>query len=162
MKTESNNGKISGIYIDESACCGDPISTLKYYQINYKNTVPTFNKVIESRYFSEYNNSLPKKQFDKPIKFRIDNENYSLRYAPEINDTSASSWNDLKGNVIGVIRKNEIGYALGKATDSTGRVWWFSAFAPNTKFSSLFNSESEDNNYWKLGWISSKYVTEIE
>jgi len=161
-KIEMHEGKFSGLYIDDPGCCGDPGAFMKYYSISYQGSTPKFIQIIESRYFNGCNSVLPKKSFDKPIKFRVNNDNYNLRFAPEVNDKYGHCWDEMKGNIIGVINKSEIGYALDEITDSKGKTWWFVAFPPKTNFSFLEYGEYEDESYWELGWISSSFVTKIK
>ena len=83
-------------------------------------------------------------------KFKIDKETYNVRLTPKIDNETAF---DLEltgqiGNVYFSVEKGKIGEAFASTKDDTGRIWWFVHF-------------EEEQNTYKYGWISSRYVTEL-
>lgn len=162
LKLKFQDNKLSQIWIENRGCCGDPIVELKTYNVSYDNTLPRFEKVIQSRYFSDCSSKLPEKKFDKPKKIEVQNDSYNIRFAPEINNSSDYCWDQITGNIIGSLRKGQIGFSLGESIDDTGRIWWFSAFPPETEIEDCFFYQHGILEDWALGWISSRFVKIIE
>lgn len=72
----------------------------------------------------------PDTLLEKPTRFVVLNNNYYIRFAPTIDDTSGQIWDaennrQFHGNIIGKLPKGAKGFARGKKTDSSGREWWY-------------------------------------
>ena len=162
LKLKFQDNKLSHIWIENRGCCGDPMVELKTYNVLYDNKLPQFEKIIQSRYFSDCSSRLPEKKFDKIIKFEVQNDTYNIRFAPEINNSNDDCCDQITGNIIGSLKKGQIGYSLGESIDETGRIWWFSAFPPETEIEDSFFYKHGILEDWALGWISSRFVKTIE
>ncbi len=108
----------------------------------------------------------PIEYFEEPIDFSTDYDAYNLRAFPEVNDTipiNADFNENRMGNTIGILSKGTKGKAYGRSIDETGCIWWY------VEINNIF--EVKDNMLFMddlkyptnvIGWISSRYVTEIE
>ena len=80
--------------------------------------------------------------------FTVLNNNYNLRYSPEILNEPCEKYpngTNYCGNQYLTLRVGTKGTAISKSTDETGRVWWLVQIPINSKKS-------------RIGWLSSKYV----
>jgi len=159
-KIEFQNKVLSKVYIQDWGCCSEYLVT---------NSVYAFNKRLEnqlvskSKYFLDC--ELPKDFYESPIKFLVKNDNYNIRLNPFIDDISNTHGYDgepITGNIIGKLKKESIGFALGEKQDSTGRVWWFVAIPDNYEILNTLFYDRENETSYKLGWISSRFVERIE
>ncbi len=95
-------------------------------------------------------------------EFETTQSTYNLRYSPEVNNEieeyPVRTW---EGNITAKYSKGSTGIALAQKTDSTGRIWYFSAMTNNIEptFKQFEIHENDEKGYF-LGWISSRYVTE--
>ena len=158
LKIEFQSDKLNQIWIENRGCCGDPMVQLKSYKVSYDNSVPKFEKIIQSRFFNDCSAIRPKEKFEVVIKFEVMNDNYNIRFSPEINNENEYCWDQITGNILGSLTKGQKGFALGEYLDETGRIWWFSAFPPDTNIENSFYYNHGISEDWALGWISSRYV----
>jgi len=169
------NGKVHRLYIKSGGCCCDYIEANKVYEVDYSSELPKIHLINQTQYVIEFyinrwgidtSNKVeyPSKYFHKPVKFKVLNNKYNIRFSPTIKDIPEIQvcGEVSNGNSLGKIKAGSIGYALAEKTDSTGRIWWFVAMNPNTKFyKSLYYDDKKRPNSYKLGWISSRFVKEI-
>ena len=164
------DGKIHKIHIQEGGFSEDCTVAKKIYSIDYSTELPTFNLVSQMQFVDYLSQEYPSNYFDKPIKFAVLNDKYNLRYSPVIDNTEGDGFcgEPRTGNILGKIKAGSIGYALAEKEDSTGRIWWFAALHPNSEIEesvyydfSYYAGFSRSNSY-KLGWISSRFVKEID
>lgn len=158
LKIEFQSDKLNKIWIENRGCCGDPMVQLKTYKVSYDNSVPKFEEIVQSRYFNDCSAIRPKEKFEDVIKFEVTNDNYNIRFSPEINNENEYCWDQITGNILGSLTKGQKGFALGEFIDETGRTWWFSAFPPDTNIENSFYYNHGISKDWALGWISSRYV----
>jgi hypothetical protein len=107
----------------------------------------------------------PSTYFEKLIKFEVLNDNYNIRFAPVIDDTTEVWYcgEPQNGNSMGKIKSGSIGYALAEKVDSSGRVWWFVALEPDSEIiDSLYYDNDIRSDSYRLGWISSRFVKMID
>jgi hypothetical protein len=162
VKMIIENNKVSKIYIQDWGCCCEINTINKVFSVNYNSDIPKFELLNQQKFLHVF--ELPDKYLDKPIKFSVLNNNYNIRFAPIIDDsTEIDECEQFIGNVIGKVQNSAEGYCLAQKTDSTGRIWWYVAFKPETKIKSVFKyySKYEPKEY-KLGWISSRFVKIIK
>lgn len=159
------NGKVNKLYIRDGGCCCDYIGTNKIFSVDYSSELPKINPVSQMQFVNISREEYPDKYFDKPIKFEVLNDKYNIRFSPVIDDTTRVGYCfDIKnGNSLGKIKSGSIGYALAEKADTTGRTWWFVALTPNTGiYEPIYYDETILPNSYKLGWISSRFVKEID
>ncbi|MBX2964605.1 MAG: hypothetical protein KF845_00565 [Cyclobacteriaceae bacterium] len=154
---------IKTLYIAQPGCCADPTTTLRIYNIEYRNGQFEFTRIFQSTMLTE--TTIPKKFFDELIHFETINDKYYLRSEPEIKDEPFDDFLEKNGNQIGELTKGTKGVALAEQTDSTGRVWWFVEIFPEHKIlNNVFYQDSyfEPNDYGRIvGWISSRFVKRL-
>ncbi|MFT3825749.1 MAG: hypothetical protein QM731_17645 [Chitinophagaceae bacterium] len=109
----------------------------------------------------------PEHFFETPVKFKTLNEEYALRYSPNLNNDTLegpfSLFNDEpepKGNVIALYPKGSRGIAWAYQKDSTGREWWLVEMFPQILTTSRYYSLDDKltNNF---GWMSSRFVEKL-
>lgn len=132
------SGKISGlIYYFTGSFAPVPLvrrlDILSCEELNVKS-------VNLAKYFDDI--KYPQKYLEKPIKFKVLNSKYHLRSSPFVDNEKNKSYR--VGNIISTYKSNNIGKAITKNSDDTGRVWWFVIM--------------EDNH---CGWMSSRYLSEF-
>ena len=156
------DGKVHRLCIRDGGCCCDYTGTNKIYSVDYSVKLPKINQVSQMEYI--YTLEYPSSYFDKPIKFKVLNDKYNIRFSPIIDDITEVWYcgEPEIGNSLGKIQSGSIGYALAEKADLTGRIWWYVALNPNSKIvESLYSDEKDKPNCYKLGWISSRFVKEI-
>lgn len=80
--------------------------------------------------------------------FTVMNNNYNLRYSPEILNEPCEedpNGNNYCGNQYLALNKGTTGTAISSSIDETGRVWWLAKIPLNS-------------NTLRVGWLSSRYV----
>lgn len=87
-------------------------------------------------------------KLSSPIKFKVLNDPYTLRDTPEI----------LDDNILTKFTTGDLGFALAERTDNTGRVWWFVFMLNNQTNDRTFYDYAYDDNYYSVGWMSSRFV----
>jgi len=124
--------------------------------------VPEFNIVYQS---TESQNHLrkPKTYFEKPIKFKIQNSDYKLRFAPEIDDSTNYNISNSKGNTVAFLDKEMNGTAYASKVDKTGRIWWYVEMMPNSAIrSDLLSNEYNSQSNHIIGWLSSRFIVKTD
>jgi hypothetical protein len=101
-----------------------------------------------------------------PIEFEIQNEKYKLRLSPKIDnepDTRSRYFDHADeglGNIIAEFDSGSKGTAIAQKKGEGNRIWWFVIMDLNSKTSySLF---WDDENSYKMGWMSSRYLRIIQ
>lgn len=151
------------LVLKEEACCGG-------FAVIYEIYFPVYNSnnMIElqasAKYSSIRGTELPTVLFDFPVLFEVNNELYYLRLEPVIDNETENEELHINGNIIGEYTTGAKGYAIGHKKDDTGRIWWFVFMLNNTPpKKSIFDSGSNnENKYSSVGWMSSRYLKEIE
>lgn len=163
-KVVLKNGKIDKLYIQDGGCCCEYIRVSKIYSVDYSFALPKITLISQMQYLNNSVEEYPSYYFDKAIKFEVLNDRYNIRFSPVIDDTTEvgyCGW-DGNGNSLGKIKSGSIGYALSEKIDSTGRIWWFVALLPKSEiYEPIYYDEATLPNSYKLGWISSRFVREI-
>lgn len=173
-KLDFINHKLTNAYFEDWGCCEDYIDFYKIYHLEYNGADPVFKNTyttasINSTYY-------PKKFLKKPIYFLILNDNYKMRLAPIIDDTTVKDNKipemTIIGNTIDTLNKGTKGRAVAAQSDKTGRVWWLVEVDRDYSAYGFFFYEQEANTFYKesadtthraakMGWISSRYVKKI-
>ena len=158
------NGKINKLYIQDDGCCCEYILTNKIYSVDYTTNLPKINLISKMQYLRNKIEEYPSNYFDEPIKFKVLNNKYNIRFSPVIDDTTEVWYcgEPQNGNSLGKIKSGSAGYALAESIDTTGRIWWFVALSPDSEiYEPVYNNEEICPNSYKLGWISSRFVEVI-
>ena len=158
------NGKVIKLYIQNGRCCCEYLLTNKIYNVDYSENLPKINLITQMQYLDNNIEEYPSHYFDKPVKFRVLNNKYNIRFSPVIDDTTEVWYcgEPQKGNSLGKIKSGSIGYALAESVDATGRIWWYVAITPDSKiYEPVYYDEKISPNTYKLVWISSRFVEVI-
>ncbi|GET23199.1 hypothetical protein [Prolixibacter denitrificans] len=150
--------------INNYACCGGFTNVFENYVLTLQGGKIKYSLQSKEEYVPEM--VFPTVFFDRPIAFKIRNEEYKLRFSPVIDDTTEIVRPfDAYGNTIDVYSKNTIGYAIAERKDVTGRIWWFVKIDNNTSGVHRDWNAVGDNNKeptYSLGWMSSRYLDLIK
>ena len=155
----SSNKTPSEFTVLDYACCAGYVTHLETFQ--YKEKLETFEIVKSLAKIDE--TVFPKTQIE-PIKFKIVNEKYNLRYSPEIVTGLKSGSFDFdpieNQNIVAVYGAGDTGKAIAESTDETGRVWWFVIMDnyPDKSKSIFYKGNNKFEKYNPVGWISSRFV----
>lgn len=159
---EFKNGVLNRLNIKDWGCCAEFINTIKFYEVEFKNGDFKFDQKKSFKYV--HTTILPDNYWVNTKSVKILNDNYNLRYSPQIDEKTEVYFEGEPtfGNTIGKLNKNSKAIAIADQTDSTGRVWFFVAIYPeyDLKESYLYDSTYEMKSY-KCGWVSSKFI-EVE
>jgi hypothetical protein len=164
VRVDWKNGKITTIMSHDWGCCAEFRIINTVYEVSYRDKVPSFAKIYQSIEYELMKK--PIEYFEEPIDFSTDYDAYNLRAFPEVNDTipiNADFNENRMGNTIGILSKGTKGKAYGSSIDETGCIWWY------VEINNIF--EVKDNVLFMddlkyptnvIGWIRSRYVTDIE
>lgn len=160
---EFNQGILSRLQIKDWDCCAGINETYRLYDVAYVNNKFIFKPIEAYRYLKT--TDLPSKYWSETKTVRILNDNYNMRLSPKIDNTTEYYF-ELKpqlGNIIAQLPKRSIAVALAESIDETGRVWYFVAVPPFIRIrnSRILDFDDEIKSY-KCGWISSRYVENID
>jgi len=105
------NKKLTYFAIDNYGCCAEVVSFERHFLVDadFKCKLVIQRAILEGMKIGDRKNIMPDGYFDQPIKFRILNPRYALRYAPEISDSTPP----------------------GYKKDTTGREWWLVEMDPD-------------------------------
>lgn len=151
------------LVLREEACCGGFAVIYEiYHQVYNSNNILQLQAA--AKYSSIRGTELPTNLFDFPVLFEVNNESYYLRLEPVIENETKNEALNIYGNIIGEYTAGAKGYAIGKKQDYTDRVWWFVFMLNNTpSLKSVFDvGSNNENKYYSVGWMSSRYLKEIE
>ena len=162
-KMKFKDGVLVKLNIVDWGCCAEFIIRNRIYDVKLMQGDLKFELKNSFQYVDK--TELPSEYWSKPKTVKNLNTNYNMRFTPVINDSSDFyfSGEPQIGNVIGKLKKNSIAMAIGQATDSTGRIWYFVAVYPDQEvMESYFYDVPEEQMSFKCGWISSRYLETIE
>jgi len=153
--------RLDKLYVKNWGCCADPNLTNSVYQVSFSNSNPTFKLIWESVELRSFVTK-PKSTFE-PKRFEIAMEQYKLRANPWIDDVTANEFLGITGNTIGILKQGFKGTAYAASEDETGRIWWYVLIDKEYELENTYiNYEYHDFKPHLLGWISSRFVNEIE
>lgn len=147
------NRHLSSIAIYHPGCCGDGLDIERHYRVD---SILNFELVRQRKIIMGMNRAdqgyvAPDEFFKQPVRFKTINNDYALRYTPEITDKRPEVEDVFtKGNIIALYPKGASGVAWARKTDATGREWW------------LVEMEEEDKPTWYYGWMSSRFLERIQ
>jgi len=157
-----NGQLLDKVFTSDWGCCAAFHLINSVYEVKYnQQNKPNFTKVFQT---IEVGDELtkPKSYFSDPIEFTVDNEGYKLRLTPQIDDTTEYQWIEITGNTIATLKQGTRGTALASQTDETGRVWWYVSIDLDDNVQNCILRNTDEFPTKVIGWISSRYVTQIE
>jgi hypothetical protein len=150
--------KLNSFTIMDFGCCGEYIETQTRYRVD-----EGYTAIVEFKRSIVMDTEKPMNRFKNPVRFKTLNEGYTLRSTTIIDNKPGSiNGDDRKGNIVSVYPQFSYGTAWAEKQDSTGRIWWFVEMDPvnNLKDNIIYTSDWKKTKH--VGWISSRYVEEIE
>ena len=161
IEWEANKPKI---YISDWGCCAAYTGTEKIFTMTKaKNGKIEFTKIYQALAF--YPDRKPDSLFTTPIRFKVNVDNYKLRFAPRFDDSTAQQWDEegakSTGNVIANLPVNSTGYAIGFKTDKSGRHWWYVEIDENSKLRNLKLYTDDKFPAKVIGWTSSNFLERL-
>jgi hypothetical protein len=161
------NKQLSGLVIYNTGCCAEFVMFERHYATDskFKFTLARQRAIMAGMDASAEKHARPDGFFEKPFRFKITNEGYTLRYAPEISNTKPLALDiedkDAKGNILATYAKDAEGIAWGYKKDATGREWWLVEMDPQSILSfSLYRDDNDSPTHY-YGWMSSRFVEKI-
>lgn len=109
------------------ACCGGAVDTERHYRVD---SILNFELVRQRAIIAGMNIRgegyvEPDEFFKQPVRFKTINNDYAMRYSPEISGKLPTIDDPLlKGNIMAIFPKGTSGIAWARKTDATGREWW--------------------------------------
>lgn len=158
---ELGKNGLTSLSIQDPGCCASYITFNMDFQV--ETSKDKMNFLLVNRTARIQNTELPTNELKEPVRFEIENEIYYLRATPKIDTTNLWYEGDEgEGNIIAELKKGDQGRAIGKSTDSTGRVWWFVEIDPEFKPNKSYFYDLEERPTKVTGWMSSRFVKEIK
>lgn len=170
VQIDWDKNKISRLYIENWGCCDEYRTFNKIYAVVFdKNKMPAFKQIYQGVVLES--TPEPDSLFDKQFRFEVLNDNYKLRSAPVIDDSTFERWNtdpvaEVRrigyGNFIALMPAKAKGTAVGWKKDNTGRVWWYveiDAECTLRKNGHNFNDNSIATK--SIGWVSSRFLRKL-
>jgi hypothetical protein len=148
--------------IHNYACCMGQYDHIYKFEPSQTNNSFDYKKSYDIAFFVE--TTSPTEYFKDKIHFTVENETYTLRAEPLIDNETTKFIDVVNGNILATYTKGATGYAIAEKIDDTGRIWWYvimdNKLPPkNTSFYAGFD---DSNNYQSSGWMSSRYLTRNE
>lgn len=162
------NGKLSSAVIWNYGCCDATVEFERHFTVDtssWKFNLLTQRAILTGMDVFDKFAARPDGFFDQPIKFRINNPEYALRYSPAISDTVpseiAEGKKEDKGNIIALYKAGNEGLAWAYKTDATGRVWWLVEMEAMVylEFSKFWDYDYNFTHYY--GWMSSRFLQKL-
>ncbi|MDD2983014.1 MAG: hypothetical protein PHQ74_06470 [Crocinitomicaceae bacterium] len=163
-KNEMNQTQL--LVLDYS-CCAGYVDHLQTFDFNLQTGQFEIVKAIVKLTDTE----IPKERIESK-RFEVLNTPYYLRHSPEfvsgISDIDFE-FKPLVGqnigqNIAAIYQKGDQGTVYSETTDSTGRVWWFVVMDSKPDFKNMlfYDGNNEFDDYQPIGWMSSKFLKELE
>jgi hypothetical protein len=152
---------LRSIAIYHPGCCGDGMDTERFYSVD---SILNFELVRQRAILKGMNRPgygyvQPDGYFKTPIRFKTINNDYALRFSPEITDKRPDfDFDSTKGNIITLFPKGATGIAWAHKKDATGRDWWLVEMEPQSNLSYNLYYDEDDKPTWYYGWMSSRFL----
>lgn len=142
----------------QHGCCDERHILIEYHAPQLRGETVRYH--VTRRIVGSTNNRAPRALFSRPRPFTVMQDRYRLRHEPDVRERMEDS----ESNVQAEYRQGARGLALAESRDSTGRVWWYVLMdgrtPPDTAAVSFAFDEERDVPEDRLGWMSSRFLTE--
>jgi len=161
------NKRLTYLVIDNYGCCAETVNFERHFFVdeNFQFRLVIQRAILKGMELGEDHYARPDGWFDQPVKFRILNSQYALRYTPEItNKTPDIKYLDddtSKGNIIALYPAGNRGIAWGYKKDTTGREWWLVEMEPAVFLPYKMYYDYDDKLTHYYGWMSSRFVERL-
>ena len=149
--------------VNHYGCCASINDVLEYYTPT--NIDVEFKYQLSQKIAHIKGMLFPVDGFIDPIAFKTVNPEYKMRLKPIIDDDQSFHPDyPMPGNTIAIYPAGSLGTAIATKTDETGRVWYFAIMKNNIEpiKNILFKGYNNDQSYFSMGWISSRFVEELK
>lgn len=158
----SDKSRSISIVVSKGWCCAGYVGSVMLYNL-VKNEQGNLVYLPSKKVMQFGGVTLPKMRM-APARFLVEKDKYKLRRAPEIYDKRDAYMSELTGgtvygNVLAEFSKGSQGEALAEQRDKTGTVWWFVVMDKEAKMTT--NHFYDDENGYKTGWMSTKFLKRI-
>ena len=147
------------VEVTDRGCCGNLYVMRALHVPGWKGDSLTYQESTTLQYTQD--TDLPKRYFPAPRPFRVSQERYKLRVAPQVDDTTSNALGDATGNTVEVYGRGAAGLALADTTDATGRTWWFVLMDAATPPRPQRPGGTATRGY-HAGWMSSRFLEPID
>ena len=144
-------------------CCGAYIGTITHYIPDFTSGRLQYKVSKKIRYYDDM--KLPQDlRLIPQRRFRIAPTKYRLRSSPEILDEfdenfSARENYPVYGNILAELVSGVKGLALAEFSDGD-KIWWLVLIDQNSEHA--YNRFYDDEDAYKCGWMSSRYLETLE
>jgi len=161
-------GRVSSFVISDPGCCAEIVEFERHFSVDtsFQCKLVLQRAILQGMSVGSDNYATPDGFFPQPVKFRIQQQQYALRYTPEIVDTLPNSLDldnreRINGNIIAIYPAGYKGYAWAYKKDRTGREWWLVEMDPAVflPFSRYWDYDDKLTHYF--GWMSSRFVEKL-
>jgi hypothetical protein len=162
------NNRLSYLVIYNYGCCAETVQFERHFAVDslFHIRLVLQRAILQGMSVGNDNYAKPEGFFDHPIKFKVLNANYALRYAPAIVDTlplevDFDGRDNGKGNIIALYPASSRGVAWAYKKDNTGREWWLVEMEPAVflPFKRFWDYDDKLTHYY--GWMSSRFVEKL-
>lgn len=159
-KNEMNQTQL--LVLDYS-CCAGYVDHLQTFDFNPKTNLFEIQSAL-----AKINHTDIPEVWLEPFRFEIQKTPYNLRYSPEILKVAVQDspfYDPIKGeNIAAIFQAGDKGTVYAESTDNSGRVWWFVVMDEMPKSGEViyYDGNNDFKNYQPIGWMSSKFLKELE
>ncbi|HEX8395412.1 MAG TPA: hypothetical protein VF665_23885 [Longimicrobium sp.] len=141
-------------------CCADPAWTMEYYAPYEGGGAVRYSP--HARIGGTVALVWPARFWSAPRRFRVNSAGLTLRSGPEIGAGEEWSGWEGHGNALAEYAAGARGIAIAERADATGRVWWFALMDGRTPPRAAMRDDdpAAPVPLDRLGWISSRFLTE--
>jgi hypothetical protein len=156
---EIKNHELKRMEIYNPGCC---LAIMAHeYVFEFKMGKDLLSAYLTEHYIYHNETQIPKKYFEKPIKFEVANPQYELRITPQIDTSSNYIPDESYGNRLRTYKTGDKGIALAEESDETGRVWWYVIM--DNQEERKYKMDNPDVYPAKYeGWMSSRFLKRID
>lgn len=157
---EVEDGKIKSLTMLNPGCCAEYVEQELVY---------TFDKELKHKltFHRARIGALPDKYeiLDIPIGFSIENDVYKLRGEPKIDESGTFVYDYVnEGNMMAIFERGTTRRAWAKDNSDPDREWWYVEMEPikDSLDFDMFKYYDEQGLLRRMGWMSSRFLKEIE
>jgi hypothetical protein len=160
--------KLQSFVIVNYGCCAETVEFERHFSVDslFHCHLVIQRAILQGMEVNDKHFGHPDGYFDSPVKFRVKNAEYALRYGPAITDTlpadaDLTEKNDKKGDIIAQYPEGSRGYAWAYKKDDTGREWWLVEMEPAVflSFNRFWDYDNKLTRYF--GWMSSRFLEKL-
>ena len=168
MDMQFRNNTLLSFVIFNQGCCAETVEFERHFAVDslFHCRLTIQRAILQGMKVSDRHYGHPDGFFDRPVKFRILNPEYTLRYSPGIIDTlpddvDFTERDKKNGNIIARYPTGSRGFAWAYKKDTTGREWWLVEMEPAVFLSYKMFYDYDDKLTHYYGWMSSRFLEKL-